>query len=144
MYPKADVPVVQVSMQHGYDPLRHVALGRALAPLRDEGVLIIGSGLSYHNLRAMGPVSKAPSMMFDAWLQSAVVASSPAERVNQLARWSEAPAARQCHPQEDHLIPLMVAVGAAEQEAATCFYHEDNVMGGMTVSSFRFGVAANA
>jgi aromatic ring-opening dioxygenase catalytic subunit (LigB family) len=144
MYPDANVPVVQVSLQHRYDPLAHIALGRALAPLRDEGVLIVGSGLSYHNLRAMGPVSKAPSQAFDAWLQKAVVQASPQERLSLLLRWDQAPAARQCHPQEDHLIPLMVAAGAAEHEAATCYYHEDDVMGGMTVSSFRFGTAVHA
>ena len=143
IYPEANVPVVQVSMHANYDPAAHMALGRALAPLRNEGVLIIGSGLSYHNLRAMGPVAKAPSMAFDAWLQQTVVASTSAERVARLSDWASAPAARQAHPQEDHLIPLMVAVGAAQDEAATCYYHEDNVMGGMTVSSFRFGAAAN-
>ena len=143
MFPEASVPVVQVSMQMGYDPLRHVALGRALAPLRDEGVLIVGSGLSYHNLRALGPAARQPSAAFDAWLQDTLVGAAPQARVERLARWSEAPAARMCHPQEDHLIPLMVATGAAEQEAATCFYHEDNFMNGVTVSSFRFGAAAN-
>ncbi len=144
MYPDADVPIVQVSMQTGYDPAVHIALGRALAPLREEGILIIGSGLSYHNLRAMGPAAKAPSMAFDQWLQQAVVSSAPQERVTQLCNWAQAPAARQSHPNEDHLIPLMVAVGAAENEVGVCYYHEDDVMGGMTVSSFRFGAALNA
>ena len=144
IYPDAQIPVVQVSMQMGYDPMAHIALGRVLAPLRDEGILIIGSGLSYHNLRAMGPAAKAPSMAFDAWLQQTLVAATPQERVTQLCNWAKAPAARQSHPQEDHLIPLMVAVGAAENEAGVCYYHEDDVMGGMTVSSFRFGTAQNA
>jgi len=143
MFPQANIPVVQVSMQHGYDPLRHVALGRALAPLREEGVLIIGSGLSYHNLRALGPPAKLPSAAFDAWLQETLVSSTPEQRVDRLAHWAEAPAARLCHPREDHLIPLMVATGAAESDAANCYYHEVGFMGG-TVSGFRFGEAAQA
>lgn len=142
MYPDADVPVLQLSLKMGYDPSEHLALGRALAPLRDEGVLIIGSGLSYHNLRIMGPAARLPSAQFDAWLQVAVVASPPDERTAQLKAWSTAPAARVCHPHEDHLIPLMVAVGAAEDEVATLMYHESGFFGGVTASSFRFGAGA--
>ena len=143
MYPEADVPVVQVSLKAGYDPAEHFALGRALAPLRDEGVLIVGSGLSYHNLRQFGPGAKEVSKTFDDWLQQAVVASTPQEREKRLLDWSKAPAARQAHPQEDHLIPLMVAVGAAEGEKAAVVYHEENLFGGVTATSFRFGAAAN-
>jgi aromatic ring-opening dioxygenase catalytic subunit (LigB family) len=139
MYPEADVPVVQLSMLQGYDPAVHLALGRALAPLRDEDVLIVGSGLSYHNLRAFGPAAKAASSRFDAWLQQTLLQATPAERSALLLHWSEAPAARQAHPREDHLIPLMVAVGAAEGEAGSLIYHEADFMGGVTASSFRFG-----
>ena len=139
MYPEADVPMVQLSMHHGYDPEAHLALGRALAPLRDEGILIVGSGLSYHNLRAFGPAAKGASGQFDAWLQNALLNAEPLRRSELLRHWSDAPAARQAHPQEDHLIPLMVAVGAAETEAATCIYHEPDFMNGVTASSFRFG-----
>ena len=142
MYPQANVPVLQVSLKAGYDPQQHLALGRALAPLRDEGVLIVGSGLSYHNLRRMGPPARAPSDAFDQWLQKTVVASTPADRTDGLLAWSHAPSARVAHPSEDHLIPLMVAVGAAESEPAACVYHEEGVMGGMTVSSFRIGAPA--
>lgn len=138
MYPDADVPLLQVSLKTGLDPAVHIALGRALAPLRDEGVLIVGSGLSYHNLRQFGPPGKAPSMAFDQWLQDTVVAASPAEREARLLDWAAAPAARIAHPREEHLLPLMVAMGAAENDTATCVYHEDNVFGGITVSSFRF------
>lgn len=138
VYPQADVPVVQLSLRRDLDPLAHVAIGRALAPLRGEGVLIIGSGLSYHNLRQFGPAGAEASRGFDAWLQAAL-ALPPRERTAALAQWDRAPFARQAHPREEHLIPLMVALGAAEQEAAACVYHEDDFFGSLTVSSFRFG-----
>jgi aromatic ring-opening dioxygenase catalytic subunit (LigB family) len=138
MYPEADVPVVQLSLKSGYDPGEHLAIGRALAPLRDEGVLIVGSGLSWHNLRMFGPAAKAPSQAFDAWLDSAL-ASAPDERSRRLAQWTNAPSARLAHPEEDHFVPLMVAVGAAEGEHATRVYHEEDFMGGVTASSYRFG-----
>jgi len=140
MYPDASVPVVQLSLKHGYDPEEHLAIGRALAPLREEGVLIVGSGLSFHNLRMFGPAAKAPSQAFDAWLDAAL-AASPDERSRRLREWAGAPAARLAHPEEDHFVPLMVAVGAAEGERATRVYHEDGFMGGVTASSYRFGDA---
>ncbi|HYE36035.1 class III extradiol ring-cleavage dioxygenase [Methylocaldum sp.] len=142
MYPDAKVPVVQLSLKGGYDPAEHLAVGRALAPLREEGVLIVGSGLSYHNLRQWGPGAKTASKTFDAWLQDTLLHADPAERAKRLLDWSQAPAARQAHPREDHLIPLMVAVGAAEDERATVVYHEEELFGGVTASSFRFGEAA--
>ncbi len=138
MYPEADVPIYQVSLQHGYDPAAHFALGRALAPLRDEGVLIVGSGLSYHNLRLFGPGAKEPSAAFDAWLDGAVNAA-PEARTRALLDWDKAPYARVCHVREDHLVPLFAAVGAAEGEKATRVYHDTNVFGGVTASSYRFG-----
>jgi aromatic ring-opening dioxygenase catalytic subunit (LigB family) len=138
MYPDADVPVVQLSLKSGYDPAEHLAIGRALAPLREEGVLIVGSGLSWHNLRMMGAAAKEPSEAFDAWLHAALSAA-PAERARNLEEWTSAPSARLAHPEEDHLVPLMVAVGAAEGEPATRVYHEQGFMGGVTASSYRFG-----
>jgi aromatic ring-opening dioxygenase catalytic subunit (LigB family) len=141
VYPNADVPVLQLSLKAGYDPASHLAVGRALRPLRDENVLIIGSGLSYHNLRAFGPQAKSTSKAFDTWLQQTLVQSTPAQRAERLLHWDEAPAARSAHPREDHLVPLMVAVGAAENEPATLVYHEDDFFGGIAVSSFRFDAA---
>ena len=138
MYPDADVPVLQLSLRHGYSPEEHLALGRALAPLRDEDVLIVASGLSFHNLRAFGPAARDPSEAFDGWLDRALM-STPEERTGQLIKWEKAPAARVAHPQEDHFIPLLVAVGAAEREPATRVYHERGFMGGVTASSYRFG-----
>ena len=142
VYPQADMPVVQLSLRRDLDPQAHIEAGRALAPLRDEGVLILGSGLSYHNLRQFGAAGREASHAFDGWLNRTVLDLAPQERTAALLRWSAAPAARAAHPREEHLIPLMVALGAAEQEAAANVYHEDAFFGSLAVSSFRFGEAA--
>jgi aromatic ring-opening dioxygenase catalytic subunit (LigB family) len=144
MYPQAEVPVLQLSLKHGYSPAEHLAAGRALAPLRDEGVLIVGSGLSFHNLRLRGAMATAPSAAFDAWLHETLEKHPPAERTARLQAWAQAPSARTAHPQEDHLLPLMVALGAAENEKATTVYHEVMAWTGWTVSSWRFGLAPAA
>ncbi len=138
MYPKAEVPVFQISLLKSYNPAAHLAMGRALAPLRDEGVVIIGSGLSFHNLRMFGPAAKEPSQGFDDWLGQAM-SSAPALRTQAMLNWEQAPYARICHREEDHLVPLFVALGAAEDEPATRIYHDVGLMGGVTASSYRFG-----
>jgi len=102
-------------------------------------VLIVGSGLSYHNLRAFGPAARAPSAAFDGWLESTLAIADVAARSATLAAWERAPAARLAHPREEHLLPLMVALGAAEGEAAARVYHESDFFGGISVSSYRFG-----
>ena len=113
-WPEPRIPVIQLSLVAGMDVETHIRLGKALAPLRDEGIFIVGSGMSYHNLRELfdretaAPVAEA----FDAWLQAAATAS-PAERDAALAAWEAAPGARRAHPREEHLIPLMVVAGAA-------------------------------
>ena len=142
IYPQAQIPVVQLSLKQSYDPKLHLEVGQALAPLRKEGVLIIGSGLSYHNLRNFGPNAAEVSRQFDDWLQQTLVQSEPTQRVEQLIHWAKAPAARLAHPQEDHLLPLMVAVGAAQNEPSVCVYHDEKSFGGIVSSSFRFGNAA--
>lgn len=139
MYPQADMPVVQLSLRSDYDPAVHLAVGRAIAPLRDEGVLIIGSGLSYHNLSAFGTSGHQASHQFDAWLDDTLTRSTPDQRSDRLVHWSQAPAARQAHPEEDHLLPLMVAVGAAADEQGERIYHESDFFGALAVSNFRFG-----
>ncbi len=136
--PAADIPVVSLSLRRDYDPARHIALGRALAPLRDEGVVILGSGLSYHNLRLFDARAAEPSARFDAWLDRALTDPDPAARAAALLAWEAAPAARMAHPREDHLLPLMVAVGAAGADPATCIYRQNDLRGGITVSAWRF------
>ena len=138
MYPKADIPLFQVSILSSYDPKEHFALGRALSALRKEGVMIIGSGLSYHNLQRLGPEAAEPSAAFDAWLND-VMQMLPQDRTAQLEAWENAPSARICHPEEDHLVPLFVALGAAEDEPAATVYHEPDMMGSIAASGFRFG-----
>ncbi len=136
MYPQADIPLVQLSLQFGYDPERHFAIGRAIAPLRDEGVLIVGSGMSFHNLRTMFDGKRDDAERFDSWLNGAVT-GDPAARPAALARWSGAPSARAAHPEEDHLVPLFVAAGAASGEAGTAVYRD--VLLNKPISGFRFG-----
>lgn len=137
--PEADLPVVSLSMKIGYDPAAHLALGRALAPLRDEGVVIMGSGLSYHNLRMFDARAAEPSRQFDGWLRHSLLDLDPEARAAGMLRWEQAPYARVTHPREDHLIPLMVAVGAAGADPAVCIYSENDLRGGITASSYRFG-----
>ena len=138
IYPEADVPVVQLAMRANMDPAEHIEAGRALAPLRDENILIIGSGQSYHNLRRWNASGTAPAAAFDAWLRKALLTTTPAERRTALIGWERAPAAREAHPHEDHLIPLMVVAGAAGNDRSTAIYGE-LFMGALAVSSFRFG-----
>jgi aromatic ring-opening dioxygenase catalytic subunit (LigB family) len=144
-YPDAEVPVVQLSLRRDLDPRAHLAAGRALAPLRDEGVLIIGSGFSYHNLTNFGPRGfdggADTSKKFEAWLTETLVESPLTERTTRLIEWEQAPLARESHPTEDHLIPLMIAVGAAEQEAGERIYLQHDFMGTVTSASYRFGDA---
>lgn len=137
MYPDADVPVVMVSLKSGYDPGEHLRLGQALAPLRDEGILIMGSGLTYHNMRGFGRPEAGPvSRQFEDYLFRAVSAD-PALRERMLIDWQAAPAARQAHPREDHLLPLMVAAGAAGSDTGTRLF-EDHVFE-VEMASYRFG-----
>ena len=142
MYPEATMPVVQLSIKRSFDPADHAALGRALQPLRSEGVLIVASGLpSFHDLSAFGPRSAEPSREFDAWLTATVVEGVGSDRTAALCKWEEAPSARTCHPRADHFIPLLVATGAAENDPGFRTYHETDFMNWTTSSSYRFGMA---
>jgi len=141
-FSEADIPCVQLSLRADLDPTAHLAAGRALAPLRDEGVLIIGSGNTYHNMGVMmhalrGDVAGIHGLDFDAWLAETVAHPDAAERARRLSNWFRAPGARDAAPREEHLIPLFVAAGAAGTDSGVkCF--EDRVMGAVE-SAFRFG-----
>ena len=139
-WPEARIPTIALSLKKGLDAAAHLALGRALAPLRDEGVLILGSGMSYHNLRHLmqrdsDGGTRHISHDFDAWLQATVAGDRQG-----LAAWRSAPNARACHPREEHLLPLMVVAGAAGDDAARTTYHEDSLgPTGVAISAFQFG-----
>jgi aromatic ring-opening dioxygenase catalytic subunit (LigB family) len=136
-YPDADVPAIQLSLVRGLDPSRHLAIGRALSPLRDRGIFIVGSGMTFHNLRAFGdPRAAASSETFDEWLR-AVMARDPADRARGLAEWSSAPGATIAHPREEHLTPLMVATGAAGDDSARLAFN--GTFGGARLSAYHFG-----
>jgi aromatic ring-opening dioxygenase catalytic subunit (LigB family) len=136
-YPDADVPAIQLSLKAGLDPQEHLAMGRALAPLRDEGVFILGSGMTFHNMRAFGdPRGTAASEAFDAWLHETMALDAEA-RDRRLAQWSSAPSARMAHPREEHLLPLMVVAGAAGADPGVTAY--TGKMFGARLSAFHFG-----
>lgn len=137
-FPLADIPIVQLSVRADLDPSAHLAAGQALSSLRDEDVLIIGSGMSFHNMAGFRDPGFAPlSDLFEAWL-SEVVEGEPGKRNAALADWTDAPAARACHPEdgEEHLIPLMVVAGAADGGAGLRVF-KDRIME-VSVSGYRF------
>ena len=125
MYPKANIPCVQVSLTNTLDPVTHIRIGRALSKLRKENVLILGSGLSFHNLGAFrqGDAKDVGNEVFEEWLKETCAGGglSTSERIHRLIQWSDAPFARYCHPREEHLLPLHVCYGAAETVAETVF-----------------------
>ncbi len=138
VYPDADIPIVQLSLKAGLVPGEHIAVGRALETLRHEGVLIIGSGMSYHNMRGFGSAAATPaSDAFDAALSDVVSLPQAAMRNERLGAWTSLPQARSCHPREEHLLPLMVAAGAAGEDSGQRIF-SDHVMN-VAVSAFQFG-----
>jgi aromatic ring-opening dioxygenase catalytic subunit (LigB family) len=137
-FPDTDIPVVPLSLKSNLDPAEHIAAGKALAALRDEGVLIVGSGMSYHNMRAFRtPMATAPSLVFDNWLTDALAQSDADARLDRLTHWGEGAAARNAHPREEHLLPLMVAAGAGANDTGERIFSD--VVMQATISAFRFG-----
>jgi 4,5-DOPA dioxygenase extradiol len=112
MYPDASIPVVEVSVQRRQSAALHYGVGQALAPLREEGILILGSGSATHNLREIG--RGGPHVTeFEDWLCDAITDG----RAEDLIRWEElAPHARRNHPTPEHLLPLFAPLGAANGE----------------------------
>jgi aromatic ring-opening dioxygenase catalytic subunit (LigB family) len=141
-YPRAEVPTLQLSLRTGLDPAEHLRMGHALQPLRERGVLLVGSGMSYHNMRGLmagvrgDPRTEADSRTFDEWLRETASLDASA-REQRLTAWEQAPAARESHPREEHLLPLHVIAGAAGDDRASIPYR-DRVMGAH-VCAIHFG-----
>ena len=132
-FPDATIPVVEMSLDHRLDPAQHLAAGHALAPLRQEGVLIVGSGMSFHNMRGYRDPRFTPvSESFDSWLTDAVESAASA-RAKKLTAWESAPGARLSHPAEEHLLPLHVCCGLAGNPAQVIF---DNYILGKRAVAF--------
>ncbi len=137
MYPNADIPALQLSLLRGLSPTAHLALGKALRSLMSENILVVGSGFSFHNLRAFSWQGKgAPDSANDAfqnWLIDVCAGSiSQSEREQRLAEWEKAPSARYCHPREEHLLPLHVCAGMADKSAKVIF--DDHILGKRAVA----------
>lgn len=132
MYPGANIPAIQLSLIKGLDPVAHIHLGRGLRELQSENILVVGSGFSFHNLRAFSwQGSNFPDQAndnFQNWLIDVCVnTASQEEREKQLIRWHLAPDARYCHPREEHLLPLHVCLGMTEKPARLVF--DDYILG---------------
>lgn len=127
MYPEADIPVVQLSMLASLDPAAHVAIGKALRTLNRDNVLVIGSGFTFHNMEAFfaAPSAQAESdgNAFADWLRETCTSADldEDERLARLVGWTQAPAARYCHPREEHLLPLHVCYGVAGTRCTDSF-----------------------
>lgn len=141
MYPEASIPVVQLSLLSSLDPAEHVALGKALSALRHENILCVGSGLSFHNLRAFfrpSTLTEHKDIEFDRWLIDTCTNTdlSIDQREARIIDWEQAPFARDCHPREEHLLPLHICYGIAAAESAAATLVFNDVIMGRQVSGF--------
>ena len=137
MYPRADIPSLQLSLLRGLNPIAHLGLGKALRGLMQENILVVGSGFSFHNLRAFswqGNGAADPANdAFQNWLVEVCTAPMPqTEREQRLIEWEKAPSARYCHPREEHLLPLHVCQAMAEKPAKLVF--DDKILGKRAVA----------
>ena len=134
MVPDADIPVVSLSLHPNLDPGLHHRIGEAIADLRRDGVLVLGSGMSFHNLRHFTD-SKQSSSQFDSWL-ARVLRQPKSLRAMDLAEWQRAPSALEAHPRSEHLLPLMVCSGCGSDQPAILDWH--GKVGESVISAWRF------
>jgi aromatic ring-opening dioxygenase catalytic subunit (LigB family) len=139
MYPEADIPCVQLSLLSSLDPGHHIRIGEALAGLARENILVLGSGFSFHNLKVLlGGDSNEPDAKneaFESWLVNTCTSAEmdEATRTERLITWERAPAARYCHPREEHLLPLHVCYGVTK---SACIGHAQLTIMGKRSSTY--------
>jgi 4,5-DOPA dioxygenase extradiol len=143
MFPDADVPVVQLSVQPARGAEHHIALGRAIAPLSAKGVLIVGSGHATHNLRDWRSNATGPSDLryvgeFSEWIAQRLASGDD----DALAAWKSAPDALRAHPSDEHFLPLLVAYGAAGERPQVERVHAEIVGRALAMDAYRFSRAA--
>jgi len=139
-FPDAEIPVVQLSLLNSLDAAAHIKLGQALESLRSEGVLIIGSGMSFHNMSAFmsgNIIDAEKSNIFDETLTKIVSDLNIESRNDKLIHWKNIPGALDCHPRSEHLTPLFVIAGAAGNDIGRTDF-SGKIMG-FNVSAFAFG-----
>ncbi|KAL3936557.1 MAG: hypothetical protein SGARI_002506 [Bacillariaceae sp.] len=139
MYPAANIPVVQVSLHASLNSAQNMAIGKALAPLRDDNILILGSGYTFHNMEAFFNPSKETvngSKDFNVWLKSVILPPDDSkgdatslykQRMKELQNWDKAPGARISHPREEHLLPLFMVAAAAGENATPQLIYDTTV-----------------
>jgi aromatic ring-opening dioxygenase catalytic subunit (LigB family) len=139
MYPEADIPCIQLSLLSSLDPEKHIRVGEALSNLARDNVIVLGSGFSFHNLKVLlGGDSSTPDPendAFESWLIDTCKSSEIDEstRVQRLINWERAPAARYCHPREEHLLPLHVCYGVTK---GACSGHAELTIMGKKSSTY--------
>lgn len=139
-WPGADIPIFQFAVQPYSDPAHHIALGRKLSSLRDEGILVMGSGGATHNLRRLvrGQHDAPPepwAKAFDDWVAEKVALGDEAALANYR---TEAPYAREAHPTDEHFLPLHVAYGAAGEGAKGKPLHRSFASGNLSMAAYAF------
>lgn len=140
MYPDANIPVVAVSLHRSLDVTTNMQIGAALQPLRDDGMLIVGSGYTFHNLKEFfNPSQKTYQMadQFNKWLKESILGGG--DWLAKLQTWKEAPGARVAHPREEHLMPLfMVAAAGGADSKPQLIYDTEHPDCDLAVSAYLF------
>lgn len=140
IFPEANVPIVQLSMKENLDPSEHFKLGMALSHLREQNILMIGSGQSFHNMGSKGDIAKKASLEFDHRLRQVLLKTSPRERFKHLLACLDSPSGHYAHPRTDHIIPLLVVLGAAANDPVSCVF--SNYIMQFATSGYAFGASS--